>query len=1222
MRYTQVSQQLIEELANLVMKGQSITLFAPRYGGKRHVMKRVRERLEELGQTDIVRLKLLGETPLLIEQELKKKLLQEIRNAGIEVPGHVDDPFEAIEVHSKVTGKRVILLISNIDAIAHNLTRQLLEHFRSLVQKERLAVVLSGESDFVELVHGPNSYFNCSENFFLQGHTEEDFRVFLNQYNKALSITLDKPEEIQSHFWRRTGGSTYLVRPLIVEVIEIASRASDVITARPLTMKDFERMPSSKNIPGNYWTQLCRHATRIVAMYPDCWPSLRQLISEGQVKVEEGHKPTQLEWAGIAVRDCGYLKFASEMMENYARSHYTDLHWGDLYGRNGLWEDAFDCYEQLLAEQRRRPLSADDRTETGKNISALGRALFSVRTVDEVRSLFARGCRNLLGFGEVTFWRYEKENGWQFRQLNGSTDTPSEALASQIERILGNPDETKDEFFCIPADWHDTVVAAKLESVSTDYACAVVVSDLNNGVTLSPERRRLLKSLLQQFIEAHNHAAKVQKAERRLTNRDMQMDLLNSIFKAMGSQVTDVDGVLRRAAGGLLSLGYKRVLFCLVDPKRERIQGVFDHSNDWPGVDIAKMTDYPLDDINSDVQSYVIATGIPFSTADAGKETRTHKAAVEKGKMKGVAIIPILNHAGKAIGTIHLERIDQLEPSKEDIEDILTFGRLLGTAIEQAERINLLQSTLDQIPDPVAVVGVRKGFRYANKAAADLIGVKNRWYDQGESQIPLADVQPAIRKAAEQALEGQRFFKHIGTWDGQVDTRSILSNRLTDWRDKTVGAFLYLQELTDFYRVFKSFLTIASRKNTGEALEAMQEAVGQLGYPESRLYVVEPISGHLVSQKWYGATDLAKASLFNQHYFKSPFGEMATSHTWKSIVLREPLVFCFKPDGQEGQIGKTPQGLEYFVTNEREEQQGGLGKKSGDIWIDLPLLAEDRPLGKLIIPCSEYLRPESFELLKVLFNLDSVLLDEFAKRTREQNNRDLLVEKQTAEKVMGDMAHNIATKFAALPGYLSLYRYYEKRLPELKEVNDDFKHALDQTQAIVRRAKERLSPIRNLKCEQTELKEYLERLLKSHLQQGYSVVSEIELVPMNMDTHLLEIAFAELIENSKAIHEDPERLKIEIRIRHADQADGTVRIIYRDNGPGIAEEVRPHIFEDFFSHRPSAERASSGLGMGFVKRVITAHNGNIEVGSSDTGAEFLITLPRNAANDNRDNQSN
>ncbi len=1217
MRYTQVSQQLIEELANLVMKGQSITLLAPRYGGKRHVMKRVRERLEELGQTSIVRLKLLGEKPLLIEQELKEKLLQEIRNAGIEVPGRVDDPFDAIEAHAKATGKRVILLVSNIDAIAHNLTRRLLEHFRSLVQKERLTVVLSGESDFVELVHGPNSDFNCSENFFLQGHTEEDFRVFLNQYNKALSITLDKPEEIQSHFWLRTGGSTYLVRPLIIEVIEKAARNGDVITARKLTMKDFERMPSSKNIPGNYWTQLCRHATRVVALDQDCWPPLRQLISKGQVKVED-NKPTQLEWAGIAVREGDYLKFASEMMENYARSHYTNLHWGDLYGRNGRWEDAFDCYEQLPAEQRRRPLSADDRTETGKNVSAFGRALFSKRTVDQVRSLFARGCRNLLGFGEVTFWRYEKEGGWQFRQLNGSTDTPSEALASQIERILRNPDETKGEFFC---DWHDTVVAVKIESVGTDYTCAVVVSDLNNGVTLSPERRRLLKSLLQQFVEAHNHAAKVQKTERRLANRDMQMDLLNSIFKAMGSQVTDVDGVLRRAAGGLLSLGYKRVLFCLVDPKRERIQGVFDYSND-SGVDIAKMTDYPLDDINSDVQSYVIATGIPFSTADAGKETRTYKAAVEKGKMKGVAIIPILNHAGKAVGTIHLERIDQLEPSKEDIEDILTFGRLLGTAIEQAERIHLLQSTLDQIPAPVAVVGVRKEFRYANKAAADLIGVKNRWYDQGEYRIPLADVPPPIREAAEQALEGQRFFKHIGASDGQQgDTRSILSDCIMDWRKKTVGAFLYLEELTDFYRVFKSFLTIASRKNTSEALEAMQEAVGLLGYEESRLYIVESNSGHLVSKKWYGATDLAKAAQFNQHYIDNPPGVAATSYNWKSIVERMPQVFCFRPDGREGQIGKTPQGLEYIVTTESERQQDFLGKKSGDMWIDIPLLAEERPLGKLILPCNEYLRPESFELLKVLFSLDTVLLDEFAKKAREQHDHDLLVEKQTAEKVMGDMAHNIATKFAALPGYLSFYRRYEKRLPELKDVNDNFKHALDQTQAIVRRAKERLSPIGKLECEQIELKHYLERLLRSHLQQGYSVVSEIGMVPMYMDTHLLEIAFAELIENSKAIHEDPERLKIEIRILHADKADGTVRIIYRDNGPGIAEEVRPHIFEDFFSHRPSAERASSGLGMGFVKRVIAAHNGNIEVGSSESGAEFLITLPREVRNGNRDNQS-
>jgi signal transduction histidine kinase len=441
-----------------------------------------------------------------------------------------------------------------------------------------------------------------------------------------------------------------------------------------------------------------------------------------------------------------------------------------------------------------------------------------------------------------------------------------------------------------------------------------------------------------------------------------------------------------------------------------------------------------------------------------------------------------------------------------------------------------------------------------------------------------------------------------------------LSDCIADWRKKTVGAFLYIQELTDFYRVFRSFVAIASKKNTGEALEAVLDATKLLGYPEGRLYVIDTASGDLVSQKWYGANNLKKADDFEQGGIRASHNE-AHKRTWKSIDENASLVFCYDPDGREGKVGRTSQGLEFIITTDLEYRDY-FGKTAGNFWIDIPLRTEDGPLGKLILPCDEHLRPESFELLKVLVNSNADLLEDLARQEREQHERDLFSTKvATAEKVMGDMAHNIATKFAALPGYLSFYRHYEKQLPELKEINDNFKHALDQTQAIVRRAKERLSPIAKLTRERIELTEYLERLLKSHLQQGeYSVISEIGPIEMNLDAHLLEIALSELIENSKTMHEDPERLKIEIRIRDANKADGTVRIIYRDNGPGVDDEIRLHIFEDFFSHRPSSDRASTGLGLGFAKRVIEAHGGNIQLGSSKNGAEFLIVLAREASN--------
>jgi signal transduction histidine kinase len=67
-------------------------------------------------------------------------------------------------------------------------------------------------------------------------------------------------------------------------------------------------------------------------------------------------------------------------------------------------------------------------------------------------------------------------------------------------------------------------------------------------------------------------------------------------------------------------------------------------------------------------------------------------------------------------------------------------------------------------------------------------------------------------------------------------------------------------------------------------------------------------------------------------------------------------------------------------------------------------------------------------------------------------------------------------------------------------------------------------------------------------------------------------------------------------------------IIVRDDGPGIAPQVRRHLFDPFYSGR----EAGRGLGFGLSKcwRIVTNHGGRIDVESeTGRGAQFTITLP-------------
>jgi len=83
---------------------------------------------------------------------------------------------------------------------------------------------------------------------------------------------------------------------------------------------------------------------------------------------------------------------------------------------------------------------------------------------------------------------------------------------------------------------------------------------------------------------------------------------------------------------------------------------------------------------------------------------------------------------------------------------------------------------------------------------------------------------------------------------------------------------------------------------------------------------------------------------------------------------------------------------------------------------------------------------------------------------------------------------------------------------------------------------------------------------------------------------------------------------IEIGVRQTDIDPAWAEITIRDDGPGISDEVRRHLFDPFFSGR----EAGRGLGFGLSKcwRIVTDHGGQVMVHQPvGGGAEVAIRLP-------------
>jgi signal transduction histidine kinase len=69
-----------------------------------------------------------------------------------------------------------------------------------------------------------------------------------------------------------------------------------------------------------------------------------------------------------------------------------------------------------------------------------------------------------------------------------------------------------------------------------------------------------------------------------------------------------------------------------------------------------------------------------------------------------------------------------------------------------------------------------------------------------------------------------------------------------------------------------------------------------------------------------------------------------------------------------------------------------------------------------------------------------------------------------------------------------------------------------------------------------------------------------------------------------------------------------VRIVFRDDGRGISEDVLPKIFDPFFTTKDVGE--GTGLGLSIAYGIIEKHRGDIKVNSRiGEGTQFTITIP-------------
>ncbi len=112
-------------------------------------------------------------------------------------------------------------------------------------------------------------------------------------------------------------------------------------------------------------------------------------------------------------------------------------------------------------------------------------------------------------------------------------------------------------------------------------------------------------------------------------------------------------------------------------------------------------------------------------------------------------------------------------------------------------------------------------------------------------------------------------------------------------------------------------------------------------------------------------------------------------------------------------------------------------------------------------------------------------------------------------------------------------------------------------------------------------------------------------VQISADPDLMELVWNNLLSNAVKFTE-PGGF---IRLTEKTIGD-EIRISVRDNGCGMTDETRKHIFEKFYQGDTSHATAGNGLGLALALRVLQLNNYRIEVESSPgEGSTFTVIIP-------------
>lgn len=222
------------------------------------------------------------------------------------------------------------------------------------------------------------------------------------------------------------------------------------------------------------------------------------------------------------------------------------------------------------------------------------------------------------------------------------------------------------------------------------------------------------------------------------------------------------------------------------------------------------------------------------------------------------------------------------------------------------------------------------------------------------------------------------------------------------------------------------------------------------------------------------------------------------------------------------------------------------------------------------------------------------IFDEAIAKVADLNEKLQVVESLTR--------HDIRNKLAALNGGIFLLKrrlaqndYALSQLINLELLSQQILRLLEFERLYVQVGAEELTLVR----------------VEQSLTEAASLFSDLKGAELVNDCHglvvladsLLRQVFFNLMDNSLRYGEKVSKIRVRF-----EEEQNLIRLIYEDNGVGLADETRSNLFKEGFGR-------NTGYGLYLIKRICEAYGWAIqETGKQGEGAQFTMTIPKTEKN--------